>query len=102
MDCLEVIKLRSTERPSGPLREFLASITKVRQPGVLKISIYRHAALETDFSVHIHWRTGRQDEKGSPLALRLIQALKEFGLIDRSLWIKEKYFEIARERRDSK
>jgi hypothetical protein len=51
---------------------------------------YHHAALETDVSVHLLWESEQPEQNGSSLGLRIGQALKEFGLIDHSVWVEEK------------
>ncbi len=89
MKWLEIIKLRSAGKDSGLLEELLLSIDKLGQSGLVKMKTYHHAALETDLSVHLHWESGRPEQNGSALGLRLAQALKEFGLTDHSVWIEE-------------
>jgi hypothetical protein len=89
MKWLEVIKLRSAGKDSGLLEELLLSIERLSQDGLMEMKIYDHAALETDLSVHLHWESGRLEQNGSALGLRLAQALKEFGLIDHSMWIEK-------------
>ena len=90
MNWLEVIKLRSAEKGSGMLDELFISISKADQRGLVKIRTYRHAALDRDFSVHLYWKSKQPEPNGSALGLRLAQTLKEFGLIDHSVWIEEK------------
>jgi hypothetical protein len=47
--------------------------------------------LDTDLSVHLYWNSDRPEQDGSALGIRLAQALKDFGLVDHSVWIgKEK------------
>ncbi len=86
---LEVIKLRSTGENPGRLEELIRSMAQIRQPGLVEIKTYRRAALETDWSVHLHWKSERPERDGSIPGLRLAQAFKDFGLIDHSLWIEE-------------
>jgi len=90
MKWLEVLNLRSAGGSSGLLEELLLSISKSNQSGRVELKTYRHAALENDLSVHIHWESERPEQNGSALGLRLAQALKEFGLIDHSVWVEEK------------
>ena len=90
MKWVEVIKLRSAGKGSGVLEEFLLPMAKVSQSGLVEMKTYRHAALETDLSVHLHWKSERPEQNGSALGLRLAQAFKEFGLTDHSIWIEEK------------
>ena len=89
MKWLEVIKLRSAGKGSGLLEELLLSVNKFSQSGLVEMRIYRHAVLETDLSVHLLWESEQPEQNGSSLGLRLAQALKEFGLIDRSIWVEE-------------
>ncbi len=89
MKWLEIAKLRSGERDSQLLKELLPSLDKLSQPGLAGMKAYSHATLETDLSIHLHWESGRPEQNGSALGLRLVQALKEFGLVDHSVWIEE-------------
>jgi hypothetical protein len=87
---LEVIKLRAAGNGERLLDELFRQMDKAGQDrGRVKIKTYRHAALETDVSLHLHWESERLEQNGSALGLRLAQALKEFGLIDHSIWIEE-------------
>ena len=74
---------------SEVLKELLLSIHRLNQSGLVEVKTYRHAALETHLSVHLHWESERPEQNGSSLGLRLVQALKEFGLTDHSVWIEE-------------
>ena len=64
-------------------------MAKVGQSGLVEMKTYRHAALEMDLNMHLHWKSKRPQPNGSALGLRLAQALKEFGLVDHSVWIEE-------------
>ena len=90
MKWLEVIKLRSAGGSSGLLDELLLPIPGSNQSGLVEMKTYRHAVLETDVSVHLYWNSEMPETNGSGLGLRLAQALKEFGLIDHSVWVEEK------------
>jgi hypothetical protein len=89
MKWLEIIKLRSAGKDSELLKEFLLSIDRSSQNGLVETKTYHHATLETDLSVHLHWQSRRPEVNGSGLGLRLAQALREFGLIDHSVWVEE-------------
>ncbi len=89
MKWLEVIRLRSTEESSGLLKKILRSISPIKQPGLAGVKIYRHASLETDLSIHLQWHSDRPERDGSAPGLHLAHALKEFGLVDHSLWMEE-------------
>jgi hypothetical protein len=90
MKWLEVIKLRAAGNSEGLLEGLFREINKAGQKrGLVEIKSYRHAALETDLSVHLHWKSERPEQDGSSLGLSLAQALKEFGLTDHSIWIEK-------------
>ena len=90
MKWLEIIKLRASGNSEDLRAQLLQSIADVNQQGgSVRINAYRHAALESDLSLHLHWQSERSDELGSTLGLQLARSLKEFGLIDHSLWIEE-------------
>ncbi|MBI5602797.1 MAG: hypothetical protein HY879_05525, partial [Deltaproteobacteria bacterium] len=89
MKWLEIIKLRSVRENPEELDEFLRSLDQVSQEGPIEIKIYRHAAIETDLSLHLLWEANQPEKNGSALGLRLAQVLKDFGLIDHSLWLEQ-------------
>ena len=89
MKWLEVIKLRSAGTDPELLKELLLSIDKSGQTGLLETKAYRHVALKTDMSLHLHWQSERPEFNGSKLGLRIAQSLKEFGLIDHSVWVEK-------------
>jgi hypothetical protein len=90
MRWLEMIKLRAARSCEGLLDEFFRQMNNAdREGGLVEIKTYRHAALETDLTLHLHWESKRPEQNGSILGLRLAQALKEFGLVDYSIWIEE-------------
>ena len=91
MKWLEIIKLRSAGIEDSLVEEFLRSLTTSGEDTErLEIKTYRHAALENDLSVHLHWDSEKPEQDGSALGLRLAQAFKEFGLIDHSIWVEER------------
>ncbi len=89
MRWLEIIKLRSVEKDSGLLKELLLSFDKNTQQGLVEMKTYDHAALATDLSVHLHWQSERPGRDGSAFGILIAQGLKEFGLIDHSIWVEK-------------
>jgi hypothetical protein len=89
MNWIEIIKLRSAGKTPEPLKAFLSAIGKNGQCGPKEVRVYRHAAWDTDWSLHLHWESEQPGNTGSALGLRLSKALEEFGLIDHSIWIQE-------------
>ena len=90
MKWLEVIKLRSAGGNLELPDELLRPLSGSNQRGLVEMETFRHAVLETDASIHLHWNSEMPEINGSALGLRLAQALKELGLVDHSVWIGEK------------
>ncbi len=92
MDWIEVVTLRSLEN----IRESLvAEVLKPMADGDKKNSligtkIYRNAWVDTDMSVHLHWRSTKPEQAGTILGLALMQSLGKFGLVSHSAWVEEK------------
>jgi len=105
---MEVIKLRiAGDKPESVEQKVVKMITEVNHNGKMKdIKVYRHALLDNDLSVHLHWESGKAEPQGSATALCLVHLLKEFGLVSHSVWVegnvnnKKRYFQIASRSRD--
>ena len=91
MRWIEIIALRSAKGNMGAIDTgLLFSIIHNYQTKRLKeVKVYRHATMETDLSVHIHWDSNGVDPMRSKVAQHLIQVLEEYGLINHSVWIEE-------------
>jgi hypothetical protein len=89
MKWLEIIKLRSARKDCRLLEELLLSVGKFNQSGLVETKTFRHATLESDWSIHLHWESERPERNGSALCLHLARALEEFGLIDHSVWVEK-------------
>ena len=89
MKWLEIIELRSVESNRTLLESQLQSlINEVNQEArQQKIKVYSHITVETDFSIHLYHDSKEADISGSPLGQRLASALKEFGLVNHSVWV---------------
>jgi hypothetical protein len=48
---------------------------------------YSRVLVDTDFSINISHNSKKVENGGSRLGLRLVAALKEFGLVNHSIWI---------------
>ena len=92
MKWIEMITLRS----GGDIQDFVINelfkpVTKgYEEVGLTSMKIYRNAWIETDVSVHLHWRSAPAELRGSTMGLRLAQTLKEFGLVNHSAWVEER------------
>ena len=89
MKWLEVIELRSV----GSHREMLESqLQKLlhqleEEVGEQAVNVYRRVMIDSDLSIHLLHDSAGVEPGGSPLGLRLASSLKEFGLVNHSVWI---------------
>lgn len=93
MRWVEIITLRSpanidTQFVDELLKEVNESDSPTDKPKhLLEIRIYHHSVVETDLSIHIHWKSEPGSQYKSPLGLKLSYALKNLGLLNHSIWV---------------
>ncbi len=93
MKWVEIISLRCPSNIDTRLMdELLKDVNEFDSPTdtsthLEKIKIYRHSVVETDLSIHIHWKSESGIQNKSPLGLRFSSALKNLGLLNHSVWI---------------
>ncbi len=82
-------------RVIGPNLEFvinevnkiLVEINTVKS--MITVELYRNMSLPTDLSVHIDYYDSKKRNAPCAICHRLAEALKEFGLINHSVWAME-------------
>jgi hypothetical protein len=87
MKWVEIITLRvSGAIPSELADEFLKELGKVSTTKNLEeIRMYRNSI--NDVSIHIHWKSEQEGQHKSDFGLMLSQALKDYGLLNHSVWV---------------
>ena len=89
MKWIELIQLRSVEGNRGilesELRRLIKDVDGERKKQV--VMAYRRVSIDTDFSIHIFHASKNIEDGGSRLGMRLVAALKEFGLVHHSIWM---------------
>jgi hypothetical protein len=92
MNWVEIITLRSKGNlQESIIKELLKSVAGGGENnGLLEIKIYRNVWIDTDMSVHLHWKSIPAELRGSAMGLRLVHILKEFGLVNHSAWVEER------------
>jgi hypothetical protein len=89
MKWIEVILLRSMETNretvETKLRRLIAMENKTDNQRM--VQIYCRILVESDFCIHLVHDSEKVEHGGSRLALRLVNALKEFGLVNHSIWV---------------
>ncbi len=89
MKWIEIIELHSVssnrELLKSQMRNLINEVDKEAKKQAIKV--YSRVMVDTDFSIHLFHDSKKIDNSGSPLGLRLAAALKEFGLVNHSVWI---------------
>ena len=91
MKWVEIITLRSPGNINRQLVDELlkgVSESDSDMPNhLVEITIYRHSMVETDLSIHIHWKSEPGSQNKSPLGLMFASALRPLGLLNHSVWV---------------
>ncbi len=101
MRWVEIITLRSpgnisTQFVDELLREVSDSDSATDRPKhLVEIRIYHHSVVETDLSIHIHWKSEPGSQNKSSLGLRFSSALKNLGLLNHSVWLETAALEFS-------
>ena len=53
------------------------------------IKVYSKLNLDNDFSIHLFDNTNTLEQHGSVFGQHLVSVLKEFGLVNHSMWIEK-------------
>jgi len=89
MKWIEIIELQSAESNCNVLRSQLQklSVEMVKETGKRSLEVFSSVKIDSDFSIHLVHHSNEVEYCGSPLGLRLASALKEFGLVNHSIWV---------------
>jgi hypothetical protein len=92
MNWSEVITVRSTGSNTASLKsallELMGDLHEDDASGTIRI--YHREKIDTDFCIILSHAEESVLGEGSPLGLRLVAALKAFGLVNHSVWIEMK------------
>ncbi len=91
MKWLEIIELRSVGNNLKLLEPELKSLIEElnKESKQRAVKVYSRVTIESDFSIHLYHDSKEIDINGSTLGLHLVSILKEFGLINHSVWIEQ-------------
>jgi hypothetical protein len=89
MKWLEIIELRSAGGNSKLLASQMQKLVNEVNERTENYAVraFCRLMIDTDFSIHLFHDSKKVEKSGSPLGLRLASALKEFGLVNHSIWI---------------
>lgn len=95
MKHLEIIELRTTGKNGDALRTFLASWQKEvsADKNAPQIIIYKRAVAEMDISIHLQYDTPAKAKEVRFLSERLAVILKNFGLVNHTVWVEQRFNE---------
>lgn len=88
MKWLEIIELRSAggniKLLESQMQKLVNEVYERTEKNAVKA--YCRLMIDTDFSIHLFHDSKEMEKSGSPLGLRLASALREFGLVNHSIW----------------
>lgn len=92
MKWLELIRVQTAEIPGerdiSDLLHFMDEIAA--SSGLMAAEVYTNASVKGNLAVSLVWNTGQPKPNGSFIGLNIREAMKIFGLVDHSVWIKRK------------
>ena len=87
MKWMEFIKVQTAK--SVIAAELLSLIEGCSQcHGLLEAKVFRHAAVD-DCSLCLRWDTDKPELQGSSIGVYLSNSLKQYGLVDHSVWFEQ-------------
>ena len=91
MKWLEFIRVQTAGAPEEAIAFRLLSLAKdmAQSPGLSKVDVYAHASVNGDFAISLLWDTDQPQPIGSVIGLNIKDALRRYGLVDHSVWIKK-------------
>ncbi len=86
---MEMIRLRTTpSQLDGVARLISDNIRQATgESGLLRVRMYHSAEYQTDLALSFTWETNVMQQKGSRAGLSISEALKNFGLVEHSIWM---------------
>ena len=87
MKILEVIHLRMVGDDLAKLTEVVHG-TVADAADAPEVRVYRHARVEGDLLIHLHWDGNDQKDEPSALGLGLASLLRIYGMAEHSVWIR--------------
>jgi hypothetical protein len=91
MKWIEIIELRSASKARIQLEKILQELIKQveKETEEQTVKLYTRMIIENDFSIHLFHDSGKIKNSGSPLGIKLVSALKSYGLVNHTIWIEK-------------
>lgn len=89
MAYLEIIEIRAVRSNRELLESQLQLLSKElnQHKDLQAVKVYKSVMLETDFSMHLFHNSEKADSSCSSICTQLIPSLKDFGLVNHTIWI---------------
>jgi hypothetical protein len=88
MKWVEMVRLRSLENREKALLTLLDDTLKdIHQTGLTRVRLHKNASFRGDISVTFDWDADVSEARESKSALSIAQMLKEYGLVEYSMWL---------------
>ncbi|GAK55970.1 hypothetical protein U27_02931 [Candidatus Vecturithrix granuli] len=88
MKWIEIIRLRALDHlRQTAVIELLSQIVADVSTSDVTFTLYHHATIETDLSIHLVWNSNILEPGKSALGTKLAYLLREFGDVDYFVWI---------------
>ena len=55
----------------------------------ISVTVFNHATLESDFSIHLFHHSEPIEKSGSSLELHLVSELKNYAMVNHSIWVEK-------------
>ena len=91
MKWLEIIELRSAESNQEILKSKIETLVKEVQKEEAEqgVQTFSHGTISSDFSIHLFHDSRIVPAAGSDLGLHIASSLKEYGLVNHTIWIEK-------------
>ena len=92
MSWIEVIHLRSIQSKYPLIKDYLKSLTEEinGKKNTMRIDTFSRCNLKIDHCLHLHHSSERVMKRGSKLGNHLVDELRQYGLVNHSVWRKYK------------
>lgn len=102
MRWIETIKVQSATGKEQAVENELIVLAREAQKslncqGIQEAIVSRHASVPGHLAIRLYWDTECPQIQGSLLGLSLAQSLRDFGLVDHSVWIENRRIQEGKE-----
>ena len=86
-----MIRLRTTQSQVEAVARLILDNVKqaAGQSGLLRVHMYHSANYQADLALSLTWETNAMQHGGSRAGLSISEALKNFGLVEHSIWMEK-------------